>query len=361
MSSAQIDILALEPFYGGARRIMLDALIHCSRHRWTLLKLPPRRIERRLSAAAHWFAEQLSRHWVGRTNLLFTSEAMNLSDLYRLAPGLLQLPSVVYFHENQLPEVDADRETTLDFVNLNTAAAATEIWFNSLYHLRMFLARASALVKRHPDLAARSPLPDLTAKSQVMPPPLGSHLVQEIAEAERPKRERRNVFVETRDANMNLLNSAIGTVMRRGEKFQLITVGPVEQLNPDFPRITLPESDESAHIRGMLQSNLFISAKVNATSDHHAVRALLAGCWPLLPQTGVYRELLPDVLHSSCLYDNTSGALASRMQDAWHLERVEGYENDLVEILRRYDPIVACRAMDERLHELASVRPVVSK
>ena len=42
MSSAQIDILALEPFYGGARRIMLDALIHCSRHRWTLLKLPPR-------------------------------------------------------------------------------------------------------------------------------------------------------------------------------------------------------------------------------------------------------------------------------------------------------------------------------
>ena len=157
MSAQQIDILALEPFYGGARRIMLDALIHCSRHRWTLLKLPPRRIERRLSAAAHWFAEQLSRHWVGRTNLLFTSEAMNLSDLYRLAPGLLQLPSVVYFHENQLPEVDADRETPLDFVNLNTAAAATEIWFNSLYHLRMFLARASALVKRHPDLAARSP------------------------------------------------------------------------------------------------------------------------------------------------------------------------------------------------------------
>ena len=80
----QLDILALEPFYGGVRRVMLDSLIHCSRHRWTLLKLPPRRIERRLSAAAHWFAEQLSRHWVGRTNLLFTSEAMNLSDLYRL-------------------------------------------------------------------------------------------------------------------------------------------------------------------------------------------------------------------------------------------------------------------------------------
>jgi hypothetical protein len=361
MSASQLDILALEPFYGGARRIMLDAMIHCSRHRWTLLKLPPRRIERRLSAAAHWFAEQLSRHWVGRTNLLFTSEAMNLSDLYRLVPGLLKLPSVVYFHDNQLPHVDASRETPLDFVNLNTAAAASEIWFNSLYHLRTFLARASALVKRHPDLAARSPLPDLTAKAQVMPPPLGSHFVQEIALAEHPKRERRNIFVETRDADMNLLNNALGTVLRRGEKFHVTTVGPVEQLLEDLPRTTLAETDELGHIRGMLKSNLFISARTSATSDHHAVRALLAGCWPIVPQTGVYRELLPEVLHSSCLYDNSYGALASRMQDAWHLERVEGYENEMVEILRRFDPIVACRAMDDRLHELAMSSPVGAK
>src|SRR5438094_6972158 len=104
MSSAQIDILALEPFYGGARRIMLDALIHCSRHRWTLLKLPPRRIERRLSVAAHWFSEQLTRHWVGRTDLLFTSEALNLSDLYRFVPALLNKPAVVYFHSHTLTE-----------------------------------------------------------------------------------------------------------------------------------------------------------------------------------------------------------------------------------------------------------------
>src|ERR1051325_7735815 len=107
MSSSQLDILALEPFYGGVRRVMLDAVIHCSRHRWTVMKLPPRRIERRLTAAAHWFAEQLSRHWVGKLDLLFISEALNLSDLYRMVPTLLQKPSVVYFHSNQLPAQDA--------------------------------------------------------------------------------------------------------------------------------------------------------------------------------------------------------------------------------------------------------------
>src|SRR5437764_11991593 len=99
----QLDILALEPFFGGARRVMLETVVRCSKHRWTVLKLPPRRMERRLTAAAHWFAEQLSRHWVGRVDLLFSSEALNLSDLLRLMPALSKKPSIVYFHSNQLP------------------------------------------------------------------------------------------------------------------------------------------------------------------------------------------------------------------------------------------------------------------
>ena len=72
--------------FTAGRRAMLETVIRCSRHRWTLLKLPPRRIERRLTAAANWFAEQLTRHWAGRVDLLFTSEAMNLANLYRMMP-----------------------------------------------------------------------------------------------------------------------------------------------------------------------------------------------------------------------------------------------------------------------------------
>src|SRR5829696_4616689 len=113
----QLDILALEPFYGGGRRHMLETLIHYSRHRWTVMKLPPRRIERRLTAAAHWFAEQLSRHWVGKLDLLFTSEAMNLADLYRLMPSLLRKPSVVYFHANQLPHPNSTSNNPLEMAN----------------------------------------------------------------------------------------------------------------------------------------------------------------------------------------------------------------------------------------------------
>src|SRR3954471_5438963 len=177
--SKQLDILALEPFYGGGRRLMLETLVRYSRHRWTVLKLPPRRIERRLTAAAHWFAEQLTRHWVGRGDFLFASEALNLSDMLRLMPALAKKPNVVYFHSNQLPPVTSRSESPLDLVNLNTAAAAGEIWFNSIYHLRAFLAKASAFVDRHPELSGRNPMPELMAKAHVMHPPVDLSFVTE--------------------------------------------------------------------------------------------------------------------------------------------------------------------------------------
>src|SRR6476659_1045652 len=240
--SSQLDILCLEPFYGGGRRDMLETVIRLSRHRWTLLKLPPRRIERRLTAAAHWFAEQLTRHWVGRVDCLFTSEALNLADFYRLMPQLLKKPAVVYFHSNQLPASRDNKPNPLDLVNLNTAAAAHETWFNSIFHLQDFLEKASSLVLRHPELAAHNPIPALAEKTQLMFPPVAFNLVHEIAK-EPIQRRRRSLFVDTRDADVKLLNSALNILKRRGEKFELITVGPVEELSPDFQRTTLAEND----------------------------------------------------------------------------------------------------------------------
>ena len=137
-----------------------------------------------------------------------------------------------------------------------------------------------------------------------------------------------------------------------GEKFNLITVGPVEELNPNLPRQTIPEADEAGHVRGMLQSGIFLSAKPGAPFDHLAVRALSAGCWALCPQIGVYSELMPEMLHSPCLYDYYPDTLAGRMQDVWHLDTPSGYEMQLQQALRAYEPIVAGLAMDARLQEL---------
>lgn len=356
--SAQLDILALEPFYGGIRRSMLETIIRCSRHRWILLKLPPRKIERRLTAAAHWFAEQLTRYKLGKIDVLFTSEAMNLADLYRLVPTLARKPSVVYFHSNQLPDPAHRRDTPLDLVNLNTATAAGEIWFNSLFHLRTFLARATALVEKHMELSTRNPMPDLAAKAHLILPPVDLAAVHELVEGQSIIRQKRTLFIDTRDADIPLLNAALGTLHRRNEKFSLITVGPADGLSTDFQRRSVSEINDTAQIEAMHEAGLIVSAKPAATADHHLVRALAAGCWPIVPDTGVYPELLPEELHRYCLYDGSHDILVSRLLDTWHLERPQGYMDEMLRILQKFEAITASKAVDQRLEELAVVHSV---
>lgn len=333
---------------------MLETIVRSSRHRWTLLKLPPRRIERRLAAAAHWFAEQLSRHWIGHVDLLFTSEALNLADLYRLVPNLAGKPSVVYFHANELPEPGVTSvNPALDYANLNTAAAATEIWFNSKFHVRAFLAGVAALVGANTELAAHNPMPALTAKIRHMPPPVDMGWARDQARNRTTPRAKRTVFIETRDANIDLLNAALAILQRRGERVQLITVGPIEHLTADVPRQTIVETDLEAQIRGLLQATVFASTKIAASFDEHAVRALLLGCRTVMPRTGVYPELLPKAMQGFCLYDVDADSLASRLQDALYgVSELPGTD-DLERHLHPFDLVTNCKAIDERLSEIA--------
>ncbi len=357
--SRQLDILALEAFYGGARRSMLETVIRCSRHRWTLLKLPPRRMERRLTAAANWFAEQLTRHWSGHVDLLFTSEAMNLANLYRMMPGLASLPSVVYFHENQLPP-PGTAGGALELVNLNTATAATEIWFNSLYHLRTFLARASALVEKHSELSSRNPMPQLTAKAHLMRPPLDLSIVQELRAAHSDRRNRQTIFVETRDADVTLLNRSLDALEQSGTAFRLITVGPVESLWDRWERRTIGEADEIGHMTGLFEAGIFLSVKAGAPSDNLAARALAAGCRVLVPASGCYPELIPEAYHSDCLFEFSTADLTQRLQQALRSDPEPVSFDEARQILKPFDALTVCRSFDERLEELVNASRVSS-
>jgi hypothetical protein len=353
----QLDILALEPFYGGIRRAMLETVIRCSRHRWTLLKLPPRRMERRLTAAALWFAEQLSRHWVGRVDVLFTSEAMNLSDLFRRMPMLGRKPSVVYFHANQLPHPSATTDGPWDLVNLGTASSANELWFNSRFHLNDFLGRAKALIARHPELSGRNPVPDIANKARLIPPPVETRLSETSDTVVPVERKPRTIFLNTRDADLGMLNQALGDLAAMEEEYALITVGPVDSLSADLPRRTVGEMDDLAQLRVFQEAGTYLSAQPGTPCDYHLVRALAGGVFPVVPEGGVYPELIPPHLHRACLYDGTAESLLAHLLDAWQFRHPDGAEEELRRIARQFDPLATCRLIDERLEELVSAKP----
>ena len=248
--SSQLDILALEPFYGGVRKAMLETVMRVSRHRWTLLKLPARRMERRLTVAAHWFAEQLSRHWAGRLDVLFTSEAINLFDLKRILPDIASKPSVVYFHDNQLPPHDRTGPTkNIELVNLSTAQAATELWFNSDWHQQHFFRRANALVQRHPELSSRRPIPEMQNKSRVMHPPVQLNFASQIHFPAPVRRQPRTILTHSYENDLKLLNLGLSALQASGEKFNVINIGPLRDISDHLPRIAIEQLDEMASLR----------------------------------------------------------------------------------------------------------------
>lgn len=353
----QLDILALEPFHGGGRRAMLEAISRCSRHRWTILKLPPRKIERRLLVAATWFAEQLSRNEVGRLDLIFTSEALNLADLFRLRPELSRYPSVVYFHDNQLPDpLNGKLDTPTDLVNLNSAMAASEIWFNSLYNLRTFLSRASGLVSRHRELQSRNPMASLTAKAHLVPPPIDMAGVHDMLSKPPVRPSEKSILLDSRGADARVMVKAMSSLAKRvKEPINLTLIGELDGLANGWVVNVLGEHDEHDHIQALASHAILLTARPGAASDDLVVRALAAKCHPIVADSGVYPELIPESLHRFSLHNNTPDSIVDRVLDVWFLERPDWMDLHLKDTLDQYDAIKACKLIDDRLAGLTEI------
>jgi hypothetical protein len=356
--SAELDILAIEPFYGGPRKAMLDTIMRCSEHHWTLLKLPPRRIERRLTAAAQWFTEQIALHPVGNVDVIFASEALNLADFYRLMPEFAGKPSVVYFHDNQLPHPGTMEDITVPaapsiLANLSTAATATELWFNSAYHQRVFFERAKSMLQRHVKNFSKNPLDDMDRKCRVMPPPIDLGLAQHVQSASAIERDKRLLFVDLIDADVAMFNETFALLAERKEAFGLVTLGHEDAIAPEFPHEMISPGDELMIIQRMLHSGVFIGGFAEAVCDQRLITAISAGCWPIVPNTGVYAEIIGQPLDERCLYDCTPGGLAYTLQDFWELQLPDGYQEALTAIMQPYSATAACAAIDERLVEIA--------
>src|SRR4029453_8392474 len=105
---------------------------------------------------------------------------------------------------------------------------------------------------KHPELSGRNPLPEMTAKAQLMPPPVDIEAAQQLLLSDGPvERNPRLLFADRGDANVSLLNDALMGLTRRAEKFSLVTVGPVDGLSDELPRRTISERDDAAQIRAL--------------------------------------------------------------------------------------------------------------
>ncbi len=324
-------ILALEPYYGGSHRAFLDGWSQAGRHEWTILPLPPYKWKWRMRHAAVTFVDQVRQRLTqgARWDFLFCSDMLNLAEFLGLAPPEVRnLPSVIYFHENQLTypvRVENERDYQFGMTNMTSALAAREVWFNSAFHRDSFLQALQTLLGRMPDYQPFDALPRIRTKSKVFPPGVTGFAVRGPREPG-PLRILWAARWE-HDKNPEEFFETLTLLEKRWVSFRISVIG--EQFR-EVPEVFAQARQHfAAHIdrwgyeqsradyeAALLEADVFVSTATHEFFGLSAVEATLAGAYPLVPRRLAYPEVfdLPgDGTSEQYFYEGGAADLAGRL------------------------------------------------
>jgi len=324
-------ILALEPYYGGSHKAFLDGWSQAGRHEWTILSLPAYKWKWRMRHAAITFAEQVRQRLSqgSRWDLLFCSDMLNLAEFLGLAPKEVRdLPSILYFHENQLTypvRVENERDYQFGLTNMTSALAANAVWFNSAFHRDSFLHALEAFLNRMPDCQPFDAIVRIQAKSEVFPPGVNAF-------APRGHREPGPMRILwaarwEHDKNAEEFFEAIRLLKDRQVSFRISVIG--EQFR-EIPEVFAwarrhfanhidrwgCQQDRADYEAALLEADVFVSTAAHEFFGLSAVEATLAGAYPLVPNRLAYPEVFElrgDETVEEFFYKSGPADLANRL------------------------------------------------
>ncbi|MCF7973759.1 MAG: DUF3524 domain-containing protein [Phycisphaerae bacterium] len=327
-----LNILALEPYYDGSHKAFLDGWMAHSNHHWTLMTLPGYKWKWRMRHGAITLARQLRAisdmpPW----DLIVCSDMLNLAEFRGLIPrALAGLPTVVYFHENQLTypmRFAQERDYHYAMTNLTTAMAADQVWFNSRFHRDSCLKAARDFLVRMPDYAPLDALLEIRDKSQIHYPGI-------LPIPNRPDRTPGpcRILWAARwehDKNPDDFFEAVRQVRQLGLDFRLSVIGQRFQDQPRSFKIAHTEFSDLIDDWGFQTTRqdywqCLQHADIAVSTAHHEffgigmIEAMCAGAYPLLPERLSYPEILNlDRMpaHQCFFYDGAVPSLVRRLTE----------------------------------------------
>jgi len=302
-----MNILALEPYYGGSHKAFINGLSGASRHNWTVLTLPAHKWKWRMRHSAITFADQIDKLMKNgrRWDLLFCSDMLNLAEFVALAPQEIAcLPRVVYFHENQLTypvQVEAERDCHFAMTNLTSALAADAVWFNSHFHMDSFLEALERFLKSMPDHQPLRAVEQIREKSSVHPPGIAG-----LASRGNRKPGPLRILWAARwehDKNPEDFFKAIRILRDRGVRFRLSVIGQsFREQPPVFARASHDFRDLIDHwgyqqsrkdyVEVLREADLVVSTARHEFFGIGLLEAVAAGSYPIVPDRLSYPEIL---------------------------------------------------------------------
>ncbi|OYP34531.1 DUF3524 domain-containing protein [Rhodopirellula sp. MGV] len=340
-----MNILAIEPYFGGSHRAFLESVVRHSKHHWHLAILPARHWKWRMRSAPVALCDVIAatlslegqredgRQETVSPDVVFCSDMLDLptwlgfaSRDSRLKSWIGQVPIITYFHENQWAYPVAAKSQAdyhYAFTNLLTASLSDECWFNSNHNRETFLSHARDFLKRMPDSRAAFDLDAIDKRSCVVVPgfeafevdrqeslpgdPLRIGWVGRFESDKRPDR-----FVEL----LQQLESD-------GVDFQLVLLGERGRRDQEHARLIEVFShrvfvDEYAGSVAEYHNRLSMIDVVVSTADHEffgiaMCEAIWAGAVPVVPDGLSYPEYVPDQLRYETLSE--AAQLIQSLQD----------------------------------------------
>ena len=327
-----MKILGLEGYYGGSHKAFIDGWMGVSGHDWTLLTLAGYKWKWRMRHGAVTFADdvrervEVSEGW----DLIFCSDMLNLAEFIGLAPGCVRgLPSVVYFHENQLTypvRHESERDYQFGMTNITTALAAEAVWFNSEFHRESFLDGVSVFLKKMPDYRPMEAIEKIRAKSAVYP--VGINRIER--QCDRSSGPLRILWAARweHDKRPEEFFEALKLLKSRGAGFRVSVVGEEFRERPgvfDWAKDYFSneidrwgyQQKRSDYEGALLDADVIVSTAGHEFFGISVVEAIGAGAYPVLPRRLSY----PEILGGACgaeeryFYDGGVEGLAVRLAE----------------------------------------------
>lgn len=337
----KLKIWLLSPYHSGSHEYWANGLRKHSQHDIQLLTMTGRFWKWRMQGGAIELADQARERVAAgeRPDLILTTDMVNLSSwlgllkAYGIANHLVNVPLLLYMHENQLtyplrPGQKLDR--TYPMINWLSQLCADRVLFNSQYHLENWFDALPNLLKQYPDYKHLALIDTVRDKSMVQPVGIESEMIApKPADATVPPLILWNQRWEY-DKRPDLFFQMLYGLHDAGVLFRLAVAGENFRTNPtEFDEAKERLSDQIIHwgyaasraeyVALLRQADLVVSTAEHEFFGISMLEAVSAGAFPLLPNRLSYPELLPQEFHAACLYENKDELLEKakeRLQNA---------------------------------------------
>jgi glycosyltransferase involved in cell wall biosynthesis len=300
---------------------------------------------------------------------LILSNLMSLSDLKTLW-GADCPKSLVYFHENQLsyplpPGESIDYQ--FGFTDITTGLAADILLFNSKTHMDAFLGTLPGFIGMMPECRPNWVTGLLRSKAKVLYP--GCRYLAGPADlrswdfSESPLIiwNHRWEFDKSPETFFAALDSVLSLdldfrLALLGENFQVVPKPFLQAMKRLGQRIVQYgyEPSREKYLAWLTTGTVVVSTALQENFGISVVEAIRHGCYPLLPNSLSYPELIPPEHHEDCLYNNQEELvekLSSMLADS---RGFAARREDLAAHMERYSWELVIEKYDEELEKLAA-------